>query len=50
MTYVVRNGERFELDLYRRDQTLPPVPLVIAIHRQVDLLDDADGPKRELTA
>lgn len=32
MTYVVRDGKPLQLDVYRRDQTLPPAPLVIAIH------------------
>lgn len=32
MTYVVRDGKPLQLDVYRRDQMLPPAPLVIAIH------------------
>lgn len=32
MTYVMRDGKPLQVDLYRRDQTLPPAPLVIAIH------------------
>jgi acetyl esterase/lipase len=32
MAYVVRDGKPLQLDVYRRDQTLPPAPLVIAIH------------------
>lgn len=32
MTYVMRDGKSLQLDVYRRDQTLPAAPLVIAIH------------------
>jgi acetyl esterase/lipase len=32
MTYRTRDGVPLQLDLYRRDQALPPAPLVIAIH------------------